>query len=196
MKISVGILIGGRSRRMGHPKALIPIENTTLLERTVGIARGISDDILLIGRPAFTLPQSLSSLEVVPDRHADPGPIGGLLALLAQRPGHACILLACDMPYIRKSLLRRLSDAEGEFDAAVCRTRDPAAESQGRWHPCCGLYRASSLPIIESAIAARRYEMNALLAELRVLPIELTGGEVRAVENWNKPSDIGSPPSE
>lgn len=193
MNIPIGILIGGRSRRMGRPKALIRIENTTLIERTVEIARCVADDILLLGQPTFTLPQSLSSLEVVPDRHRDTGPIGGLEALLSQRPGRACILLACDMPHLSEALLRRLTAAEDGFDAAVCRTPDPDAKSPGRWHPCCGLYHASTLPIIESAIAARRYEMNAMLAEMRILLIELTGDQTRAVENWNKPTDLDPP---
>ena len=178
---------------MGRPKALIRIQNTTLIERTVGIARCVTDDILLLGQPTFTLPKSLSPLEVIPDRHCDTGPIGGLDALLSQRPDHACILLACDMPYLSEALLRRLTAAEGEFDAVVCRTPDPDAKSPGRWHPCCGLYAPSVLPIIESAIVAGQYGMNSMLAKLRILPIELRGKEIRAVENWNKPADLDRP---
>ncbi len=193
MSIPLGILIGGRSRRMGRPKALIQIEDTTLIERAVQIARCVADDILLLGRPTFTLPKSLLSLEAIPDRHRDTGPIGGLHALLSQRPGRACILLACDMPRLSEALLRKLMAAEAGFDAAVCRTPDPDAKSPGRWHPCCSLYQASAFPIIESAIAAERYGMNAMLAELRIQPIELTGDQTRAVENWNKPADLDPP---
>ena len=193
MSIPVGILIGGRSRRMGRPKALIRIENTTLIERTVAVARCVADDILLLGQPTFALPESLSAIDVIPDRHRDTGPIGGLDALLSQRPGHACILLACDMPHLSEALLRRLTAVEEGFDAAVCRTAEPNAKSPGRWHPCCSLYHASVLPIVESAIAAGRYGMNAMLAELRIQPIELQGDQTRAVENWNKPADLDPP---
>ena len=190
MNISVGILIGGRSRRMGHPKALIRINNTTLIERTVEISRCVADDIMLLGQPTFALPESLSSLDVIPDRHRDTGPIGGLDALLSHWPGRACILLACDMPYVSETLLRRMASTEDGFDAAVCRTPNADAKSPDRWHPCCGLYRPSALPIIESAIAAGQYGMIAMLAKLRVLPVDLTGRDTRTVENWNNPADL------
>ena len=163
---------------MGRPKALIQIENTTLIERIVAVACCVADDILLLGQPTFALPESLSTIEVIPDRHCDTGPIGGLEALLLQRPGHACILLACDMPHLSEALLRRLTAVEDGFDAAVCRTPEPNAKSPGRWHPCCSLYHASVLPIVESAIAAGRYGMNAMLAELN-----LAAGLVRDLDD-------------
>ena len=107
---------------MGRPKALIEIEGITLIERTVRIARDVSDAIVLLGEPPFDLPAFLAAMPIAPDRHTNIGSIAGLEALLADRPGCSGILLACDMPYLCEALLRRLIDSAGDFDATVCRS--------------------------------------------------------------------------
>ena len=171
---------------MGRPKALIPIEGTTLLERTVQTARCITEDILLIGEPAFAVPATVSTVPILRDLHAGIGPVGGLETMLSELVGQSCLLLACDMPKLSEALLRRIASAAGDFDAAVCRTA-------GRRHPCCGLYRPSVLPYLQSAVEAGRFSMMTLLDELRIMAIDLTGEDARAVENWNEPSDIRPP---
>ncbi len=185
MNPAIGILIGGHSRRMGTPKALIPIDGSTLLERTVATASSITDDILLLGQPPFDLPTSVNLLTIVPDHHPHTGPIGGLESLLISRPNAHCILLACDMPYLSVDLLKRLIEPNDGLDAVVCTTTtEPAC------HPCCALYKQSSLPAVQAALQARSYGMIDLLSRLRVRRIELTGDEPRWVENWNEPQDV------
>jgi molybdopterin-guanine dinucleotide biosynthesis protein A len=127
----------------------------------------------------------LASLPVEPDRHPNIGPIGGLESLLLARPGCACILLACDMPNLNAELLTRLMEPASDADAIVCTTT-----SEPPWHPCCALYRPACLPIVQAAIAARRYGMIDLLGRLRVHPVALTGDEARWVANWNEPNDV------
>ncbi len=201
-----GILLGGQSRRMGRPKALLAVGASTLLERTVQVARSIADEVLLLGRPEYEIPASLDAFEVLEDVHPGVGPMAGLEATLLARPGQSCILLACDMPYLCEPLLRRLAEAEGDFDAAVCRTegrvgtdrrdrqcaaRDPAVGAQ--WHPCCALYRPSAMPAVQAAIAARQYGMIRLQDRLRVRPIHLAAEEAKWATNWNTPQDIDQP---
>lgn len=201
MKPAIGILIGGQSRRMGRPKALIRLGGATLLEQTVETAGAISRDIVLLGEPRFELPASLQSLPIVPDHHPHTGPIGGLESLLISRPNADGILLACDLPYLPEELLNRLiavADGEGDRvgspngdregdpnDAVVCTTPTGPV-----WHPCAALYRPACLPAVQTAIHAGAYGMIQLLSRLRVRRVELTGDEARWVENWNEPADL------
>lgn len=189
MEIVIGILVGGFSRRMGRPKALIAFEGSTLLERTVSIARSVTEDVCLVGEPPFALPALLDTTPIIPDIHPGIGPIGGLEALLTARTDAACILLACDMPNLCEPLIRRLAQVRGPFDAAVCRTRNAADDTALQWHPCCGLYQQSALSAVQVAIQAGRFSIIELLADIRVQPIELAGYEARWVENWNTPDD-------
>lgn len=185
MNLAIGILIGGKSRRMGTPKALLPIGRTTLLERTIEIARHVCDDHLLLGLPFFDLPHSLRWVPIEPDRHPGIGPMAGLESLLLSRPDSNCILVACDMPNLHVDLLKRLNQPGGDSDACVCATHtDPPL------HPCCALYKPACLPVVQEAIAGKRFGMIALLRRLRVRTVELTDDEAMGVENWNETKDL------
>lgn len=194
MAATVGILVGGTSRRMGRDKALIEIGGICLIERVAATAASVVDEIILLGRPSFSLPKAMASLPVIEDRHPGVGPIAGLEALLSHRPRRDAILLACDMPRLNETLVRRLVDVEGEFDAAVCLTRPSGSEAASRWHPCCASYRPTALPAVQSALRAGRYSMVDLMARLRVGPIILTGREATWVDNWNTPEDVEPQP--
>ncbi|HKQ47438.1 MAG TPA: molybdenum cofactor guanylyltransferase [Phycisphaerae bacterium] len=185
MNLAIGILTGGMSRRMGTPKALLPVDGSTLLERTIEIARSISDDLLLLGQPVFDLPTSAKSIQIVPDRHPGIGPIAGLESLLLARPDSTCILLACDMPNLHADLLKRLTEPADHADASVCATAtDPPL------HPCCALYKPACLPLVQEVIAGKRYGMISLLSRLRVHKVELSNDEAIGVVNWNEPNDL------
>jgi molybdopterin-guanine dinucleotide biosynthesis protein A len=188
MTPTIGILIGGDSRRMGRPKALIRIDGTTLIERTAALAAEVSEDVVLLGTPPFDLPTALKAVPVIPDRHPGRGPMAGLESLLTARPHRPSMLLACDMPRLSSALLERLCEVPADCDAVVACT---PGEAEPR-HPCCAVYRPAILPAVREAIAARQYGMIRLLARLRIWPIELAGEEARAVENWNDPADAAA----
>jgi len=189
----IGILIGGHSRRMGRPKALIEVDGVALIERTVGVARCVSEDVVLLGEPPFVLPASVANVPIVPDRPRGVGPMGGLAALLTVRPQAGCIMVACDMPHLDPDVLGRLASVEAECDAVVCRTPPTDTKAGPQWHPCCALYRPSALPAVQAVLASGRYALRELLKKLRVRPVDLGDGEVRWVENWNAPEDLVPP---
>jgi len=201
MSVGVAILVGGQSRRMGRPKALLPLDGNTLLERTVHLARQVSPCVALVGSPPFELPPAVRSLPLLPDAKPDAGPLGGLAAALAEWNNDACILLACDLPRLDAVLLRRLlafADDPG-CDAAVPVTaeldrrapdREHGVAGRRQMHPCCALYRATARPAIDFALAQGRYALLPILAELRVREIPLPSDECHFVANWNTADDL------
>lgn len=187
MKRCAGILIGGRSRRMGTAKALIRADGVTLLERTAAVAARAADEVVLLGAAHFNLPEGVQSMPHVEDLHPGIGPIGGLEAILTARPDCTCLLLACDMPHLSESVLVRLHDELGEADAAVCETGEDDTE---RLHPCCAIYQPRILPVVRQAIETGRYGMMQLLVSLNVRRLMLSAADARCVANWNEPGDI------
>lgn len=187
MSVSAGILVGGASRRMGRPKALILSDGLTILERVCAAAAGVADEIILLGTPPFELPTRLAELPVLPDLTPDIGPIGGLEAILAARPNCKALLLACDMPFVTTDVLRRLVDEPGDADAAVCLSED---EDGPRVHPCCGLYHPHVLPAVRAAIDSGLYGLVPMLARLKVRFVRLDAATARCVENWNTPGEV------
>lgn len=187
MRICCGILIGGMSRRMGRPKALIEVGGRTVLEMVADAAAKVADEVVLLGEPSFELPSGLRRLEVLEDRRPGKGPMGGLETLLTARAACAGMLLACDMPYLSADLLAKLVQELEDADAAIC-----AVENEGglQKHPCCGVYQPRIRSLVVECIERGQLSLLRMLERVNTRLVRLTGGEVRWVENWNEPADL------
>lgn len=101
---TLGVLAGGRSRRMGRDKALIPLASSTMLEHVVARCRPPSGAVLLSG-PFERLGDF--PWGVVPDRGAG-GPLAGIQALASEATTELLAVVPCDMPYLEASTLEPL----------------------------------------------------------------------------------------
>ena len=138
-----GVLVGGGSRRMGQPKALMPHpDGRTFGEHVVGVARGVAAEVVILGA-LDALPSALSAVPVLDDAVPPAGPLSGLCPLLAYAQDRWALLLACDMPFLGSSILRRLLSRAGEQCDAVAYARD---DRPGTFHTCCALYHPRVLP--------------------------------------------------
>jgi molybdopterin-guanine dinucleotide biosynthesis protein A len=193
MNITVGILVGGQSRRMGRPKGLIRVGGVTLLERTLGVARAVSESVVLLGQPPFDLPPGAAGLPVLPDARPGLGPIGGLAALLSAYPRDPAILLACDLPRLSPALLERLVDAlDCEVDAvAYARAEETVGVAHPtRWEPCCAAYMPSVRTVVERQIEAGDFSLQSLLERVRTRTLTLDAAEAALLTNVNEPVDL------
>lgn len=173
------LLAGGDSRRMGRPKALLPVGGVTLIE-WIAQRLGVEFDSLLVAaRDASQLPAGLRP-RFVPDVHAGAGPLAGIDAGLAAAPHDVLIAVACDMPRVSPELVRRLFAASDQHDAAVPR---PA----GRPEPACAAYRRSAAPAIRAALETGRWKAAEALAGLRVRWLD--DEDSAAFANLNTPED-------
>ena len=82
MSGSAGIVLaGGRSSRMGTPKAALEWHGSTLLRRTVGILSRVSDGpVVVVRAPGQVLPELPPHVDVVDDPREGLGPVQGLAA--------------------------------------------------------------------------------------------------------------------
>jgi molybdopterin-guanine dinucleotide biosynthesis protein A len=108
--LAVGILIGGKSRRMGRPKTWLPLAGGVLLEHTVEVARCVTPDVVLLGGGA--VPEGLAQLTHLPDAPGIGGPLAGIVAAFRWAPDHRWIILPCDLPCLDEAALRLLLDGE------------------------------------------------------------------------------------
>src|SRR3954469_9799765 len=93
MKVEVCILAGGKSSRMGRPKAAMLLDGMPLLEWSKRIARGA-------GLPYRVIDQDIGESR---------GPVAGIRTALKTTKADAVIFLSCDMPFVRSSTLRKLA---------------------------------------------------------------------------------------
>jgi molybdenum cofactor cytidylyltransferase len=114
------ILAAGDSRRMGSPKALLSVENTTFLERVAGLHRALSlPTWVILGRESEEIQSrvDLVQVSVIVNPHPENGPLSSLLLGLAQVADTcgAVLVHPVDHPLVAKSTLELLVDRHHRY---------------------------------------------------------------------------------
>jgi molybdopterin-guanine dinucleotide biosynthesis protein A len=129
---------------MGFNKALLKVDGRPLIQILSDRMRRLTGRIIISAND----PDSYSFLDipVVLDRFSGHGPLAGLHAAMLEQKSALYVLLACDLPKLPISMLKRMILLSRGFDAAIPRTGDGFA------HPLCAVYRRTCLPYIEHAL--------------------------------------------
>jgi len=170
MASSAGVVLaGGRSSRMGTPKAALEWHGSTLLRRTVGIiSRVTGGPVVVVRAPGQALPALPPHTEVVDDSREGLGPVQGLAAGLAAIAGRADVAFvsSTDLPFLHPAFVRRvLRAAEEGADVGL-----PVA--RGYPQPLAASYRATLAPVAERLVAEQRLRPAFLFEECVVCRLD------------------------
>ena len=114
-EVSIGgiVLCGGKSSRMGSPKAWLEFGNERLLQRVVRILSAVVDPIVVVAAQDQELPDLNQEIEIVEDEFPGRGPLSGIysgLNRLAERRVDFAYVTACDCPFLKTGLVQFLID--------------------------------------------------------------------------------------
>jgi molybdopterin-guanine dinucleotide biosynthesis protein A len=198
MAVAAGIVLaGGRSSRMGTPKAGLEWHGSTLLRRVTGVvARSVDGPVVVVRAPGQELPDLPAGVEVTADAREGRGPLQGLAAGLAAVGDRADVayVSSTDVPLLHPRFVRRVLDAlDDDVDVAL-------PHVGGFPHPLAAAYRVGLLPIVERLIAedrmrpaflyeacrVRRLDAAALLQDPALAALD---PELDSVLNLNEPGD-------
>lgn len=142
-----GIMIGGRSERMGHPKQLLEVAGRTFTERVAEALDGHVEVIVLIG--PGTVPPPFRDALRLPDSPGMHGPVAGVVGALRWHRHAAWLVVACDQPLVRGEAVAWLLEqrAPGRW-AVMPQTRGGTVE------PFLAVYEPQALGLLESRVAA------------------------------------------
>lgn len=191
------VLAGGRSTRMGRPKAALEWHGSTLLRRITGIVgRAVDGPVVVVRAPGQTLPALPDGVEVVDDAREGRGPLQGLAAGLAavRDRAPAAYASSTDVPLLHPRFVRRLLDALGD-DADVV-----LPEIGGFPQPLAAVYRTDLVDTVERLIAEDRMRPAFLFEACRVRRLGATDlladpalaaldPDLESVLNLNEPGD-------
>lgn len=129
------VLAGGRSSRMGQPKASLEWHHSTLLYRTTALLRRtLNGPVVVVRAPGQTLPALPAGVELVEDPVEGLGPMQGVAAGLAAVRDRTTTAFVCstDMPFLHPAFIRRvlrgLTDPDIDLVLPVARAfRQPLA---------------------------------------------------------------------
>jgi molybdopterin-guanine dinucleotide biosynthesis protein A len=165
------VLAGGRSSRMGTPKAALEWHGSTLLRRVTGVvARGVDGPVVVVAARDQVLPEVDPHVEVVRDARDGRGPLQGLAAGLAAVAARADVGFVCstDLPFLHVAFVRAVVRpllAEAATDVVL-----PVVH--GYRQPLAAAYRTTLLVAVERLLAADRLRPAHLLDECRVLQLD------------------------
>jgi molybdopterin-guanine dinucleotide biosynthesis protein A len=176
------VLAGGRSSRMGTPKAWLDWHGSTLLRRVCGIvARGAGGPVVVVRAPGQELPELPAGVRVVEDEHEGRGPLEGLLAGLRAVDADIAFVASTDLPLLHP-----------RFVAAICRGLDGADVAVphvgGFRQPLAAAYRPTLAPLVAELVDAGRLKPAFLFERCDTRWIE-DPPYPESVRNLNEPAD-------
>lgn len=194
--ISVGILAGGKSSRMGTNKALLPWKNSTMIENLVDLFSDFSQKMISVGDiSVFENTQIMNRENVcwVQDERKDYGPLEGVYQLLSNLENEWLFVVATDMPFVDEEFIQMMCDQIDAENVVVEKCQAIIPTENGKIHPLCGLYHKSVSDEIEKLICADEHRMKILLEKINVDYIELStfthDKNHSVVENVNTPEE-------
>jgi molybdopterin-guanine dinucleotide biosynthesis protein A len=191
------VLAGGRSSRMGTPKAALEWHGSTLLRRVVGIVgRAIDGPVIVVRAPGQELPSLPTTIEIVDDAREGRGPLQGLEAGLAAARAHAPVAYASstDVPLLHTRFVRRVvAGVDDGTDVAL-------PQIHGFPQPLAAAYRTELVEVVARLIAEDRMRPAFLFEACRTTRLDadaLLGDpalaaldpELDSVLNLNEPAD-------
>lgn len=183
------VLAGGRSARMGRPKADLPFGRELLIQRVLRVLSGVVAPVVVVAAPGQDVAFLPPGVELVRDPVEGDGPLRGLAVGLAALAGRAdaAFVTGCDAPFLAAAFVRRLAELRSR--AMVC---VPVLDGFPR--PLPGVYAVGVLPVVHELLAARQLRLGGLLdrVETRLVTAdELAAADprLRSLVNLNTPAD-------
>jgi molybdenum cofactor guanylyltransferase len=178
------LLVGGRSSRMGRPKADLPFAGATFLDRVAAAAKPVFDRLVAVQRAGGGEVAGLPTI-FEPPRQAQ-APVFGVWRALEDAKAQ-CFILAIDYPLLTSDVLRYLAGRASQSAAEMVVPR-----WNGKLQMLCASYSASLLSRFEPRIAAGQLNLRSLTEDLEVVEEE----ELRArfpgepLMNVNTPEEL------
>jgi molybdopterin-guanine dinucleotide biosynthesis protein A len=192
---SAVILAGGRSSRMGLPKAALPFGPSTMLEHLIDTLSGSFAEIIVVAAPLRDEPFSIdrsfkhrAELTIERDDTAFAGPVGALRRGLLRALNKIVFACSCDIPLLQSDLAQALCAMVGDDDAAI-----PTID--GRLQPLCAAYRrdrASAALVAMEAVGERRLSLIGEQLKVRTIDestLRIIDPELRSFLNVNTADD-------
>lgn len=172
------VLAGGSSRRMQPPaggppvrKELLAPGGKTLLARVVETVAAAVEEVVVVAAPAVPVPELPGRPLVVRDSMPGAGPLAGLAdglraaAAMAKarggEPARLAVVVSCDVPLVRREVLRLLIDRARECGAAWT-----VPLVGGHRQVLVSVVQVGLLGRIESWLAAGRRDLRGLFTDM------------------------------
>lgn len=184
--VTIAILAGGQSRRMGQEKAFVKMGERPFIDHILHQTQmlGCKQQIITNKPFAFTW----LGVPLFADVWEREGALGGLCTALTRSPTPYTMVLACDMPLVETAVWHGLLQQREQAEAVI-----PCWK--GQFQPFHAIYHHSCLSSLVQALADGVRSVKQALTRCHVHwvldeEIKAWGGNGRCFANFNTPQDI------
>jgi len=175
------IMAGGSSSRMGTDKSILPLEGKPMIERICEQLHGTFSQILISAGDTDKF--AFLGHQVVADKMQSQGPLMGIASALETSANEINFVMACDIPYINLSFVRKMLAEAIDVDMVI------PVGSDGKYEPLFAVYCKSALAAINEVLASGRRKISDVFSLCRIKYIEL--GDADWLVNINTMAEYG-----
>jgi len=166
------VLAGGRSSRMGRPKAALDFGGVSILTRIVSELKRRFAEVVVVAAPESedSLQIDIPAIKVVRDETAYQGPLDALRRGLDAVTNEIAFACSCDLPLLDSDVAAEIVAMLGDFDAAIPNVGEKLQPLHAAYRKRCGSALAAlsmrgerRLIAIADAVNTRRISQNDLL---------------------------------
>jgi len=157
-------LAGGKSSRFGTNKAFAQLDGVCMIERVEKVMCSLFRKLIIVADDSEQY--EYLGYEVFQDIVKGSGPLGGILTALSVANTKAVFAVACDMPFINRSLAGHMCSLRQESIDAVL----PLIK--GRPEPLFAIYSAGCLKLINDALSEGNFKITDFLSFIKVRYVE------------------------
>lgn len=183
--ITGAVLAGGESRRMGRPKAILPLwDGDAMVTHVIRALTAVCGSVVSVGGP----PPDFGGVRHLPDPVRGRGPLAAMETLLLSQLAPAYLIVACDQPLITPELLRLLlpNDPSEAQAARLFRPQEACPVD-----PFPGYYPATLLPVIQQVLYDDSPSVQKLIRSILVTWVTLPDPLRACLKNINTPEELG-----
>jgi molybdopterin-guanine dinucleotide biosynthesis protein A len=162
------VLAGGRSSRMGEPKAWLSFSGLPQWQACEKVLAPLCKDVFFSVSNQLSRPLPVAAHRLVKDSDEPCGPLGAIICGFKERPEHAMFVLACDMPNFDLAAASFLKDHRNSQSLATV-----FLDAAGGIEPLCTIYEPRIFEILLKFWSKKIYCPRKILGELaieRVIP--------------------------
>lgn len=153
--------------RFGHDKILEKFGKTSLLEKVIYLVKPLSKEIIIVTAKERDFPQLVNrpQIKIINDIFPGQGSLGGIYTGLVKSDSFYNLVVAADMPFLNKSLLRYMIEAADGYDFILPRVN--------KWYePLHAIYSKNCINPINSILKQGKKVIVELFGHVKVKFIE------------------------
>ena len=176
------VLTGGFSKRMGKDKAFLNFNGKPQFVYLFELLKPFCKEVFLSCRAEQSV-QLGDHYPQIFDLHDGIGPMNGLLSFFDQNPSKACLIVACDMPFVDEKVIRYLiKNRQPEMFATAYKSKNELPE------PLLTIWEPKSYDKLQSAFQKNTFSLRDILKKEKCLLLQTI--DDKTLLNINNPDEL------